>query len=137
VDGDGLGDLCDPRNDNDVDGDGTVNATDRCPFAAATTTSGCPLVSRSVTLAYSTSRQRFRGKVSSSEPECVDLKTVKVFKRRPGPDLKIGQTTTNDTGDFQLSARATSGRYYSMVATKVVAGVAQCGSDTSPNLVIP
>lgn len=32
ADGDGLGDVCDPRDDRDFDGDGDMNLDDNCPF---------------------------------------------------------------------------------------------------------
>jgi hypothetical protein len=37
VDGDGLGDACDPRDDRDIDGDTIVNVDDNCPLEANTT----------------------------------------------------------------------------------------------------
>jgi Thrombospondin type 3 repeat len=43
IDGDGIGDACDARDDRDSDGDGAKNADDACPTEAGTGADGCPL----------------------------------------------------------------------------------------------
>jgi hypothetical protein len=131
LDGDGLGDETE---DSDDDNDTVADEFDNCPILAASTASGCPAVSRSLTLSYSKSKRAFKGALGASEPSCVGNHRVTVWKRAGGADKKIGVDEVNAQGKYLVSKRGRPGRYYSGVNERVVPGVAACDSATSPKL---
>jgi hypothetical protein len=131
-DGDGIGDACDP----DRDGDGRGNAADRCPDLNAASASGCPAVTRSVTLGHKARKRTFVGKLSagSPAPACLDAQKVKVYRRTPGADQRIGVATTTAAGAYRLKKDVGKGSYYASVARTVVPGTAECGAAKSKTL---
>ena len=130
-DGDGLGDE---TQDEDDDGDGVTDLSDGCPLLGAKTPSGCPPVTRSLTLTYSKAKKAFKGTVGSSEPACVGTGRVTVWKQAGGNDRKIGAGSVNAQGTYVVSKRRRPGRYYSTVGARVVPDVAACGAAASPKL---
>ena len=129
-DGDAFGDVCDP----DDDGDGVSDTADKCKTIKAGTTSGCPAVTRTLTLKYAAATHKFSGNLGASKAQCKSAQAVTVFKQRPGADLNLGTATTTATGAYSLTKQVGSGEYYSTVPQKVVVNVAQCNAATSPVL---
>ena len=126
-DTDALGDACDANDD----GDALDDDADSCPLAAATTASGCPPASRKLTTSYSSSKRRFKGRLTSPAARCARQIEVGMWKVRRGADLKIGKATTGPTGKYRLNKRANRGKYYAVVDLDVAAGVAECAPRTS------
>ncbi len=120
----------DPDDDNDTVADGS----DDCRTLPASTPSGCPDVTRSLTLSYSQSKQKFKGALAASEPSCISNDLVTVWKQVSGDDAKVGTDEVNARGRYAVSKRRRPGKYYSTVDERVVSDVAACGSATSPTL---
>jgi hypothetical protein len=116
--------------DQHIAPDGAVHIT-------VSTTSGpiwnfaLPLVSRSVGITYKRRRHGFTGKVSSSKHACVAAQKVTVFRKRRGPDRKIGSDVTSSTGVYFVHFETSKGRYYAQVPRQMRSGVGFCGPATS------
>jgi hypothetical protein len=128
-DNDSQGDVCDPDDDNDA----LADVDDQCPTLAAGTASGCPLVTRDLTLKYSKKRRRFKGALTGSDPLCLDTRAVKVFKKRRGNDSEIGQTNTDAIGKYHLNKKASPGMYYSRAGVDMAIN-SECSAATSPTV---
>jgi Ca2+-binding RTX toxin-like protein len=129
TDSDTEGDACDADDDNDALDD----PMDACPVLDGVgSDSGCLRRSRTLTLGYSPKRKRFKGRLTSAEPQCIGGQAVTIFKQREGDDLEIGEATTGASGGYKLKRRAKRGIYYSTVERSVVTGVAECDPATSP-----
>ncbi len=70
---------------------------------------------RSLTLAYSRSRRRFTGRLSSVDPACVRAQRVRVLRRRRGRDLEVGAAITAKSGAYSIGKKAGRGAYYARV----------------------
>jgi hypothetical protein len=116
--------------DQHIAPDGAIHIT-------VSTTSGpiwnfaLPLVSRSVGITYKHRSHRFTGKVSSSKHACVAAQKVIVFRKRRGPDRKIGSDVTSSTGVYFVHFVTSKGRYYAQVPRQMRSGVGFCGAATS------
>jgi Laminin B (Domain IV) len=73
-----------------------------------------------LTLAYQKSRKRFVGKLSSSKAPCVAGRTVTVFKKKKGPDHKLGKAVSKDNGSFKLAKKADPGSYFAKTGSKLM-----------------
>jgi hypothetical protein len=67
-----------------------------------------------------TIRDRFRGRVNSTNARCRRGRLVKVKKRRPGRDRTIGQDRTNRRGRYVVRRPGANGRFYAKVVKKRV-----------------
>ncbi len=67
---------------------------------------------RGLSFRYSDRSNAFKGTLSSAEYRCVSGQTVKVLKRRDGPDRQIGSATTGADGRYRVADRNPDGRYY-------------------------
>ena len=56
----------------------------------------------------------FRGNAASSKPDCEEGRRVNLKKVRPGPDRKVGTTTTNADGNWSIAKPNARGRYYAV-----------------------
>ena len=130
TDNDAQGDACDSDDDNDT----VADVSDGCHTLAASTASGCPIDPRSLTLSYSETKEKFKGKLTAQEPFCVSNDLVSVWKKVSGDDVLVGADEVNAQGKYVLSKRARPGKYYSTVEERVISDVAACGSATSPTL---
>lgn len=113
----------------DGDGDGVVDGSDACAaLDGAGTASGCPAVTRELTLRYSERRERFKGRLRAPDAgACVEGIAVEVLRKVSGPDKVVGEATTNQEGRYSLAERARSGRYYARADVDVLADIAECG----------
>ena len=100
------------------------------------TASFTKLISRSLTLSYRNAIHAFKGKLSASVRACKKARTVKVFKKRPGPDKKIGQATTSSRGSYKVSATRHPGKYYSKSAKTLIPTAGLCAAVKSPTLTL-
>jgi hypothetical protein len=123
------GDGCkDSGEDPDDDNDAVTDTHDSCPvLAGGGTSSGCPGASRTLTLAYKGGTKTFKGKLAASTaPACAAGRTVFVWKKVSGPDLKLGHATTGPTGAYSLAKKAKAGKYYATANAETIASVADC-----------
>lgn len=99
---------------------------------AATTSSGCPAVATEVTLRKK--KGRLLGRVSSDRDGCVARVDVTLKRARPGRDQKLVVLTARSEGRFRTRAPRLAGRYYVLVRSHYVAGVAECGQSRSSKI---
>jgi hypothetical protein len=71
--------------------------------------------SRSLTIAYKHKKGIFTGKLSSFESACVAGEKVTVFRKKSGPDRKIGADKASSTGVYKLRDPNPKGKYYTSV----------------------
>jgi hypothetical protein len=70
-----------------------------------------------ITIAHTGSA--FVGQVTASDESCEVSRTVTVRKIRSGPDKKIGTTTTDSEGRYELRQASKRGTYYAVASKKV------------------
>lgn len=133
----GLGNACDrtPRG-YDLDEDGVGLMDDNCPERPGLTDDGCIARSAtSVTLGYRSADKVFAGRVRAEYAVCVPRRDVTIFRSVSGPDRGLGTVRTDAVGRYRLAERARPGRYYALVATKLVWRVgARCYQKKSPDI---
>ena len=121
----------------DADGDYVATPTDKCPkLTAVGRANGCPLRSRTLTLAAKTSPKRVSGRLySAGYPALYASRPVVIWKVRTGPDLKVATLTTNSKGYFLTSV--SSGYYYATSSSYTSPSSGSVTSDTSPHVHVP
>ncbi len=67
---------------------------------------------RTLTLSHRPTSHRFTGTLSSWDPVCIRSQRVKVLRRRPGRDQKVGAATTSKSGTYSIRRNAKQGAYY-------------------------
>ena len=120
--------------DLDNDGDGISNPDDGCPAVPGAGPIGCPTASRTVTLEYSASLDRFRGRLESSEPDCVDSKRVSLYR----DGTQIDSRLTTSTGGYAFTDPSPApGSYEALAPNKIVDGALLCERASSAPVAIP
>jgi subtilisin-like proprotein convertase family protein len=119
----------------DFDADGVEDHVDQCRDLTARTATGCPVVSRVISAKYRAGK--VRGALSSPEAGCTAGRAVTVFRKRPGPDRRVGTATTRTDGSWQLRKPKKRGRYYATSAKAAVPERAECPAVTSRTFRIP
>lgn len=115
----------------DFDGDYVRDSADACPRLPSARANGCPLRDRTLSLTVKSDPKRVAGRLyAPGYPALYAAKTVKIWKVRSGPDLRVATRTTGALGRFQV--RVGPGRYYATSPGLVVASVGQASADTSP-----
>jgi uncharacterized delta-60 repeat protein len=98
----------------DADADGVTDGRDLCPRRYnVREPDGCPHYPRSVTIRYSDRDQAFKGRIRTSQPRCISLARVVVFKRERAGDVRIHGTGYGPR--YSVSAHPEPGRYYALV----------------------
>jgi hypothetical protein len=104
----------------DLDHDFVATPSDLCPALQAFTSNGCSVRERTLTLKARYGPRRVVGQLDAPGYAALEVgRTVKIWKKRPGPDRKIATRTTNSLGKFKV--KVGTGRYYA----------------TSPGLIAP
>lgn len=75
----------------------------------------------------------FHGSLKSSKANCTTSRTVKLFRKKPGPDKLLGTDASNANGKWSIpiGKRLTPGSYYAKAPAK-----GSCRSDKSKVLTI-
>jgi hypothetical protein len=90
-------------------------------------------VASQISIKWNPTTERFHGKVTSGNAECVAHRTVKVFKvTADGPVLQ-GKTQTNDNGGWRLEVMHAHGHYFARTPRQKIMGVT-CLADRSPTI---
>jgi hypothetical protein len=98
-------------NGSDLDRDFVLDAADACPQLSGATANGCPVRERSLTLKAKYGPKRVVGTLDAPGYAALEVgRTVKIWKKRPGPDRKVATRTTNSLGKFKV--KVGTGRYY-------------------------
>ena len=63
----------------------------------------------------------FVGRLKSADAECVAGQKVKVFRKRPGADRRVGRDRSGNTGRFSIAAPHARGRNYAVSPASTVA----------------
>ena len=83
----------------------------------------------------------FGGEVSSPKARCEPHRTVKLFRKRSGPDQLMGRDETDSQGGWQVEPNPSpAGTYYARVTRKDIGGPGHdhiCDPDRSPDLQVP
>jgi hypothetical protein len=109
-------------------------------LAGAGSAPAVPSYSSRVTIGADRDRQVFRGRVISSSAHCYVGRTVRVFRARPGRDLYLTRTFTDEAGRWRAIIPAQRAkRLYARVREETVppGGVrrARCSGDRSRTIV--
>jgi hypothetical protein len=111
--------------DPDADTDGVADAADLCDRLVGSAPSGCPDVSRRLTLLRAD--DVFKGRLVSATTPCRGGQIVTLFRRVPGPDNRVGRPgRTRSNGRYKLKGPASRGTYYATVTEQTVPDVATC-----------
>jgi hypothetical protein len=114
----------------DLDEDLVATPTDLCPALQAFTANGCLVRERALSLRAKYGPKRVVGKLSAAGyPELYAGRTVKVWKKRPGPDRLVATRTTNSLGKFKVKVHM--GRYYATSAAFASASQGEALADIS------
>ncbi|WP_243395144.1 thrombospondin type 3 repeat-containing protein [Nocardioides currus] len=130
ADRNGVGDAC----TGDDDGDGRADAVDGCPLAAGATASGCPNVTRSVSIKLVKKHSLLVGSVGAGLAGCRAEAEVTLWKQRRGADRRLVLTTTDDRGRWRTRAPRAAGKYYASVSRTYLTRLVECAPDTSPKV---
>jgi uncharacterized delta-60 repeat protein len=104
---------------HDADADGVRDAVDRCPAVFASDGTGCARLPRSLSIRYAGEYDEFRGTISGGGFKCEVRQRVVLFKRRRGPDERIGAGRTGYDRQWEVSVFRPRGRYYARVKGQV------------------
>ena len=90
-------------------------------------------VASTITIRWNATTERFHGKVSSSNAECVGHRTVKLFKvTADGPVLQ-GKTQTGPLGRWHIELMHAHGHYFAKTPKQTIMSVV-CAADRSPTI---
>jgi len=97
-----------------------LTSQDKCPTITVATKDGCPLRTRSLSLAAQNHRMRLTGRLKAAgEPKLADHRKIVIWKIRHGKAHWAASTMTNGKGMFSIKLH--KGRYYA----------------TSPGVIVP
>jgi subtilisin-like proprotein convertase family protein len=120
----------------DTDGDGLDDTRDGCPTVAASTSTGCPSASRSVSLKWLAGKQRLQVQVGSPVAGCAQRARIALFRVRPNRDYKVFGGSVSLSGRLRIKV-ARGATYYVTVPTSYASGVAECGAAESRKVLAP
>ena len=120
----------------DSDGDGLDDTRDGCPTVAASTSTGCPSASRSVSLRWLAGKQRLQVQVGSPVAGCAQRARIALFRVRPNQDYKVVGGSVSFSGRLRIKV-ARGATYYVTVPTSYASGVAECGVARSRKVARP
>jgi hypothetical protein len=120
----------------DTDGDGLDDTRDGCPTVAASTSTGCPSASRSVSLKWLAGKQRLQVQVGSPVAGCAQRARIALFRVRPNRDYKVFGGSVSFSGRLRIKV-ARGATYYVTVPTSYASGVAECGVARSRKVLAP
>jgi hypothetical protein len=93
------------------------------------------VVSRALTIGYRPRLHQVRGHLISTVGACIAHRTVTLWRSRPGPDRRIGMTTTRADGGWVIPRRLRFGRvYYARAPRVTVTRVGVCRAAVSTKL---
>jgi 6-phosphogluconolactonase (cycloisomerase 2 family) len=75
---------------------------------------------RQLTIKYQAKKNRFKGKITSNEADCIDGEKVTVFRKKKGPDKKLGSKDTDANGKWKLKQKNADGKFYATVGETVL-----------------
>jgi hypothetical protein len=128
----------------DADADSIGNASDTCPGRFGPGPTGCPAREPStLTIGYAKRVDDFQGILSFGPlTPCIDQAIVVVYRKRHGPDRRIGRSAPVSGEDLPYPAPAGErlwgvsslprpGRYYAVVQRRVLPDFGICESGRS------
>jgi hypothetical protein len=88
-------------------------------------------VASQISIKWNPTTERFHGRVTSSNAECVAHRTVKLFKVTSSGPVLQGKTETNDNGGWRVEVMHAHGHYFARTPKQKIMGVT-CLGDRSP-----
>jgi hypothetical protein len=90
-------------------------------------------VASQISIRWNATTERFHGKVTSADAECVAGRTVRLFKvTADGPVLQ-GKTHTGAAGGWHIEIMHAHGHYFAKTPAEKVMHTS-CGGDRSPTI---
>jgi hypothetical protein len=77
---------------------------------------------RTLRIAYSERKDKFKGKLASQSPACLSEQKVRVFEKQKGKDPKLGSDTTGENGKYSLKEKSADGKFYAKVKQTSISG---------------
>ncbi len=76
-------------------------------------------VVRALSLSYSKKKKSFKGRLLAPQDpvDCAAPQKVGVYRRRPGPDHKLGSPMTDSSGAYKLKRAGKRGSYFAKIAS--------------------
>lgn len=77
--------------------------------------------SNSTKIVVSLKLPAFHGKLTSPRQACLGSREVKLYRKKPGPDKRLGKDTTEDNGKWSIvigRKKVPSGTYYLTVSAR-------------------
>jgi len=71
-------------------------------------------IATDLSVRYNPTTERFHGKVSSGDSDCVAGRTVKVFKKTASGPVLQGSATSTGTGTWRVEVMHASGHYFAV-----------------------
>jgi len=90
-------------------------------------------VASRITIGWNPATERFHGKVTSPNAECIVDRTVKLFKVTADGRALQGKTHTNANGRWRVELMHAHGHYFARTPKQKVMGVT-CAGDRSPTI---
>jgi hypothetical protein len=90
-------------------------------------------VASQISIKWNPTTERFHGKVTSGNAECVAHRVVKVFKVTANGPVLQGKTQTNDNGGWRLEVMHVHGHYFAKTPAQTIMSV-HCAGDRSPTI---
>jgi hypothetical protein len=87
-------------------------------------------VTSHISATYNTTAEKFHGKVTSSNSECVAHRTVKLFKKTPSGNRLAGKVASGSNGGWRIEVMNAHGNYFAKIPTEKEMGVT-CGGARS------
>jgi hypothetical protein len=69
-------------------------------------------VTTHLSIRWNATTERFHGKVSASDAECIAGRTVKVFKKTANGPVLQGKTKSTSTGSWHVTVMHAGGNYF-------------------------
>lgn len=121
---------------DDGDGDGLDDTIDGCPGVASATPTGCPSAARQARLRWRDGASRLEARITSPVAACAARARVKLWRVRPGTDLRVASETASTAGRRRF--RVTPGaRYYVTVSPSYASAQAECSQAVSRTVRVP
>jgi hypothetical protein len=77
---------------------------------------------RTLSIAYSQKKDKFKGRIASESPACISGQKVRVFEKEKGKDPKLGSDASLANGRYSLKEKNADGKFYATVEQTSVAG---------------
>jgi len=86
-----------------------------------------------ISIAWNASTERFHGKVTASDPECIAGRTVRLFKKTSSGRSLQGKTLSNSKGVWRIHVTNPRGHYLAVTPMQKIM-TTECGGAQSKTI---